>query len=106
MAAVAFDCTKYSTPVLKAMLADPAMAHLHEAIRAHLTPKPKDFTPRADKVVWKSKLASLATTLYPTADGKPGYVRLEPGFNGKVCLKANAIDELIAHLQEVRKTLG
>jgi hypothetical protein len=105
MSNVTLDCSKYSAPVLKAMLADSAFSIHHEAIRAHFAPKPKDFTPRADKVVWKGKKANISTTFYPTVDGTEGYIRLEPGFQGKVCLKANALDEVIAHLQEVRKSL-
>jgi hypothetical protein len=105
MSNVTLDCSKYSAPVLKAMLADPVFAIHHETIKAHFAPKPKDFTPRADKVVWKGKKANISTTFYPTVDGTEGYVRLEPGFQGKVCLKANALDEVIAHLLEVRKSL-
>jgi hypothetical protein len=105
MSNATLDCSKYPAATLKSMLTDPVFAVHHETIKAHFAPKPKDFTPRADKVVWKGKKANISTTFYPTVGEMGGYVRLEPGYQGKVCLKANAIDELIAHLQEVRKSL-
>lgn len=90
------DCTKFSKTALKSMLEMPAMAAHHEAIKAFLAPKPKDYTPVEGKEFWAARKSGLATTLYPK-----GYVRVEVK-SGNGCLYAEGLDELIQHLTEVR----
>jgi len=90
---MSFDPSKYSKPALNVMLKDDAFKPYHEAIKAFLTPKPKDLTPVEGKVQWKSKTSTVSTTAYPK-----GYIRVELN-SGNGCLYKNAVVELIAHLQ-------
>ncbi len=93
----ALDCSKYSKTHLKNMLGDAAFAAHHEVIKAYLTPKPKDFSPVEGKEFWAARKSGMATTLYPK-----GYLRIEVK-NGNGCLYLEGIDEMIAHLMEVRE---
>jgi hypothetical protein len=88
------DCTKYSKPVLKNMLSDAAFAAHHEAIRAHLAPKPKDYSPVEGKEVYLCKKSGIVLTLYPK-----GYVRMEVG-RGNGCFYEEGNDEIQAKLAE------
>lgn len=91
------DCTKYSKPTLKNMLADAAFAAHHDTIKAFLTPKPKDYSPVEGKKFWGARKSGMATTLYPK-----GYLRIEVK-TGNGCLYLEGLDELIAQLIEVRE---
>jgi hypothetical protein len=101
---MALDCSAFPKTTLATMLKQDAFKEHHEAIKAFLAPKPKDFTPAADKVQWRSKVSSMSTSFYPS--GKNGaYLRIELN-QGNGCVKANALDELIAHLTDVRKKMA
>ena len=100
----ALDCSAFSKVALKDMLGQDAFKAFHADIAAFLAPKPKDYSPAADKVQWKSSLCALSTTRYPS--GKNGeYVRIELN-QGNGCLKKNAVAELIAHLTEVHSKMS
>jgi hypothetical protein len=93
------DFSKFSKTALKAMLEDKAFSAFHEAIKAHLTPKPKDMTPVEGKVSWRAAKSTMSTTVYPK-----GYVRLEVN-SGNGCLYKEAAEEMIQHLMEVLPSL-
>jgi hypothetical protein len=88
------DCSKYSKPVLKNMLGDAAFSVHHEAIKAFLAPKPKDYSPVEGKEVFVCKKSGMILTLYPK-----GYVRFEIG-RGNGCCYAEGIEEVSAKLAE------
>lgn len=98
MSTAAFDCTKFSKTALKSMLEMPAMAMHHEAIKAFLAPKPKDYSPVEGKEVYICKKSGIILTLYPK-----GYVRMEVG-RGNGCFYEEGNDEIQAKLAEWRAT--
>jgi hypothetical protein len=96
---MSFDPTKFSKTSLKTMLESEAFKAHHEAIKAFLSPKPKDMTPVEGKINWRAKSSSMSTTVYPK-----GYVRLEAN-SGNGCLYKEAAEEMIQHLMEILPSL-